>query len=365
MIRNGYFYPIEAFNSLTHIDGSGTIVGDAQVAISLGNRSAGKTVGYAIELIKRYEQYGERCCLLTRTAEDMKSGYLEKWWGDKIFTIKDQDGIIQNFVERHEIKYTPTAVFVDGDPMCYCAPISMSAKVKDTYGFSNCRNVIMDEAIQIGERVLYLGSPARPAMSRIFEIYQTIARGYDKAEQLTHLIFIANTSERDNWIFNDLNINSFVREDTKRTCQNGVYVEIIRNKIVSKKIDNSLIGEVMRQSVSGRAYYESAQNNAFLDNKAFVQKEGLDFKTLRIQIRTGAATIGIFRVGDKWHAAKIAPDKRSQIITTDPNNHSEDVTYSPDTPWTEALSEAYRGRYLTFSTQETKGLLLAWLGLTR
>lgn len=365
MIKNGYYYPEEALQALTHRDPqTGKIVGNAQVALSFGNRSAGKTVGWGIAMIKQYLQYGERFCLLTRTQEDLKAGYLQKWLGGKLLSINDSDGILQNFKSGHEIKYYTDRVEIDGDPICYGAPISLSSKVKDAYFFDHCSNIILDEAVQIGERYLNLGSPARPAMSRIMEIYQTIARGWENAENLTHLIFIANTSERDNWIFNDLDINAFVKPDTKRTCQNGIYVEIINNKAVAAKVSDSIIGSVMRRSISGRAYYEAAQNNAFLDNKAFVKPIGLDFKNLKLQIFTSNSRyLGVFRYGDSWHIAAINKDKRSPIITLDAGLSTEEIEYAPESPWLAALTDAYVRQYMTFGTQEAKGLFLNWCGL--
>lgn len=367
MIRNGYYYPIEAMNYLTHRNlATGKIEGTAQVAISLGNRSAGKTVGWGIEMIKRYEIFRERFCLLTRTQEDLKSGYLDKWFSGKILSIDDADGIISNFKNDHEIKFYTDHVEVDGDTICYGAPISLSHKVKDAYFFDHCTNVILDEAVQLGERFLNLGSPSRPAMSRIMEIYQTVARGWEGAAELTHLIFIANTSERDNWIFNDLDINSFVRPETKRTCQNGIYVEIINNKIVSEKVSKSIMGSIMRRSISGRAYYEAAQNNEFLDNKAFVKPIGLDFRNLKLQILTeNSRILGIFRNGDNWHVATINKDKRSRIITLEANLGTEEIEFDPGSQWFDALLNAYQRQYLTFGTQEAKGLFLQWCGLER
>lgn len=362
MIRNGYYYPVELNKALTHISETGEITGDAQVAISFGNRTAGKTVGHAINFINLYNQYQYRTCLLTRTKEDMKDGYLQKWWESKIFPVNDADGVIQKFKKR-KIEFLPEVMRVDGEDFCYCAPISMSAKVKDTYKFIKCANICMDEAVQRGERLLMLGKPMRSAMSRIFEIWQTAARGWDNAVALTHLIFIANTSERDNWIFNDLGINNFVRNDTKRTCQNGIYVEIINNKAAAKEVDSSIMGAVMKASVSGKSYYESAQNNMFLDNRAFVVPTSLDFRNCKIQLAVREFTLGVFATNNGYHVSKITRDSRVLCICNDVSNHNENTLYDPSGDWESILTEVYSAGQMTFQSQESKGLFFEYLSL--
>lgn len=363
MIVNGYYKPIELNKALTHVNPeTGKIDGKAQIAISFGNRTAGKTVGHGINFIELFNEYKYRACLLTRTKEDMKDGYLEKWWESKIFTVDDADGIIKRFKKR-KIEYTPEVMRVDGQDFCYCAPISMSAKVKDTYKFIRCANICMDEAVQRGERLLMLGKPARSAMSRIFEIWQTVARGWENAVPLTHIIFIANTSERDNWIFNDLGVNNFVRNDTKRTCQNGIYVEIINNKRAAKEIDESIMGSVMKNSVSGKSYYESAQNNMFLDNRAFIVPCSLDFRNCKIQLAVREFTLGIFETSHGFHVSKIERDRRVLCICNDVSNHTELTTYDPSGEWETILEEVYSSGNMTFQSQESKGLFFEYLSL--
>ena len=80
MIRNGYYYPVEMYEHLTHIDkNTGSIAGSAIIGCCFGNRTAGKTVGHAIKLIDLFNESGYTAALLVRTKDDMKNGYLEKW----------------------------------------------------------------------------------------------------------------------------------------------------------------------------------------------------------------------------------------------------------------------------------------------
>lgn len=363
MIRNGYYVPKEMYENLTHIEyETGEIKGKASIGICVGNRTGGKTVGHGIQMIKNYVEHGERCALLTRTKRQIDEGYLEKWW-NKILNIEDDENVIPDFVNNHEIGFTKDEVTVDGDIFCYCIPISLSQDVKNTGSFKNCTHIYMDEAFQAGESHLWING--REAMSRIFEIWQTVARGRDEAVNTTNLIFIANSSERENWIFTDLRINDFVRKDTKFTTQKGICVEFVMNKTAAKKVETSIMGEVMRNSISGRKYYESAQNNEFTDNDAFVRKKGLDFRDLRIQLVINGAYIGIFKNENEseYHAAKIEKDKRSSIITNNVRYVDEDVKFEINGAWEMGLRDIFKNGAITFQNQESKNLFLEYVRL--
>lgn len=363
MIRNGYYYPDEFYRTLVHYDyEKGEPVGKASVGLSMGNRKAGKTVGHGIEWIKRYttRPIPERCMLLTRTDKDRKEGYLQKWW-EKVLRVRDDDGIIENFVKNHKIEYYAEAMLVDGDPFCYCEAISMSKKVKDTGSFDRCTVVAEDEAIQEGESSLWIAG--RPAISRIFEIWQTAARGWEHATDSTSLVFISNCSERDNWIFNDLKINEFVKKDTKFTSQHGICVEIVDNIIASQEIEHSIMGQVMQRSEAGRSYYEAAQHNKFQDNESFVVPMGLDFRTLEMQLVQQGYYLGVFRKEDGLHVAKIQPDSRSGKICNDVRYHSDDVTFEPYGEYENRLRVLYKSDKVTFQTLEAKTLFLKYVGL--
>lgn len=365
MIRNGYYYPEEMYESLTHIDKqTGQLAGSAIIGCCFGNRTAGKTVGHGIKLIDLFNESGYTAALLVRTKEDMKNGYLEKWWSSKIFPANDYEGKIEKFKSRN-IQFTSEKMTVDGMDFCYCIPISMSGKMKDTFGGIKCATLLMDEAYQTGERTLMLGVRARPAMARIFEIWQTVARNWDNAVNLTHIIFLANVSERDNWIFNDLGVNTFFRPDTKRTCQKGIYVEIVNNKSASKQVSDSLMGEVMRNSISGAAQYEANQNNAFLDNKSFVVSAGLDFRNCVIQLAVREYTLGVFKTSLGYHISKIDRDSRVHCTCNDVFNHTESVEYDPSNQWGIILTELYADGKITFQTQEAKGLFFEYAKIVR
>lgn len=363
MIRNGHYYPDEFYRTLVHYDyEKNKPVGKASLGISMGNRKAGKTVGHAIELIKRYTTLPipERGMLLTRTDADRKDGYLQKWW-EKVLRVRDDDGVIENFAKNHKIEYKPEVALVDGDPFCYCEAISMSKKVKDTGSYDRCTVIAMDEAVQEGEPALWIAN--RPAISRVFEIWQTVARGWDAATDSTALVFIANVSERDNWIFNDLKINEFVKKDTKFTSQHGICVEIVDNVIAAQEIENSIMGGVMQRSEAGRSYYEAAQHNKFQDNDSFVVPIGLDFRTLEMQLVQQGYYLGVFKKEDGLHVAKIKPDGRSIKICNDVRYHSDDVTFEPYGEYENRLRVLYKSDKVTFQTLEAKTLFLKYVGL--
>lgn len=363
MIRNGYYYPDEMYEHLTHINKkTGKIEGTAIIGCCFGNRTAGKTVGHAIKLIDLFNESGYTAALLVRTKDDMKSGYLEKWWTSKIFPADDYEGKIKAFRNR-DIQFTAEKMTVDGMDFCYCIPISMSAKMKDTFGGVRCATLLMDEAYQTGERLLMLGVRARPAMARIFDIWQTVARNWDNAINLTHIIFLANVSERDNWIFNDLGVNTFFRPDTKRTCQKGIYIEIVNNKTAAKAVTESLMGQVMKNSISGVAQFEANQNNMFLDNKAFVVPAGLDFKNCVMQLAVREYTLGVFRTSLGMHISKINRDARIPCTCNDVANHTEHTEFDPSNQWGMMLQEIYANGQMTFQSQESKGLFFEYINL--
>lgn len=365
MIRNGYYYPVEMYEHLTHIDkNTGSIAGSAIIGCCFGNRTAGKTVGHAIKLIDLFNESGYTAALLVRTKDDMKNGYLEKWWTSKIFPADDFEGKIKAFRNR-DIQFSAEKMVVDGKDFCYCIPISMSSKIKDTFGGIKCATLLMDEAYQTGERTLMLGVRARPAMARIFEIWQTIARNWDNAINLTHIIFLANVSERDNWIFNDLGVNTFFRPDTKRTCQKGIYVEIVNNKTAAKFVSESLMGEIMRNSISGAAQFEANQNNMFLDNKAFVVSAGLDFRNCIMQLAIREHTLGVFRTSLGIHISKINRDSRISCVCNDVSVHTEGVEFDVSNQWGQMLQEVYANGKVTFQTQESKGLFFEYINNRR
>ena len=356
MIRNGYYVPKEFYDSLMHWDyEKGEAVGKAQTGVCFGNRKGGKTVGHGIEMIKRYNKHNERCMILARTDKQKERNYLQAWW-NKILNVTDDENIIPEFVKNNDIKITPELMTVNGDPFCYCEAISMSKKVKDEGSYDHCTTIIIDEAVQIGEHTLWI--QGRAAMQRIFEIWQTVARGWEGATQCTNLVFIANVSTRDNWVFNELGINNFVRNDTKFTVQKGICVEIVNNKAAAKEIEESYMGMIMRNSISGKEYYESAQNNKFTDNTAFVKSVGLDFRKLRIQLIVRGECIGVFKTDSGFHVSKINPDSRSRKICNMSKYHTEDVDYEPFGEWEKNLREIYRAGLMTFQTQESKNLFL-------
>lgn len=361
MIKNGYYYPEEAREKLKHYNyQTQEPEGEANVHICGGNRTAGKTVGYGIELIKQYEMHGERGMILARTDKQKMGKYLEKWWF-KIFTVDDDEGVIQGFRNKHEIKFTNDFMLVDGDVMCYCEAISQSHLVKDMGSYDRCTRIIMDEAVQTHEATLMVNG--RPAMARIFEIWQTVARGWRYAVACTVLIFIMNTSERNNWLFNDLGINNFLRADTKKTLQNGIFVEIVNNKHASDAVKLSGMAGVMQRSVSGAEYFESAQNNKFQDNTAFVETHGLDFRKLQIQFIIRDFSLGVFLEDKGWHIAKIEPDNRSDKICNSITVHREDTKCIVGSEWENLLITEYKAGRVTFQTLESKNLFeeYCWL----
>lgn len=366
-IKNGYYYPDKFLESMSHFDyANQKIVEGAGIGACFGNRTAGKTVGFAIAMIDKYLRFKERCLLFTRVKDDVESGYLEDWWRGKIFKVDDEEHIIQNFVKNHDIKFSKTEMLVDGDVMCYCTPISMSHKAKDRLSTDNCRWLIMDEACQVGETDLIINS--RPAMQRIFEIWQTVARGYRDAVKLTNIIFIANVDKITNWVFLDLQANKFVRPDTKFTVQNDIVVEMVNNENVAKEVASSPMGRIMQNSISGAEYYEAAQCNKYQDNRSFVKSKGLNFENLKIVLCCGVDFLGVFNESTNeneqmYHVAKIRATDKAPTICNNVKYHTETISYEDNGAWENALMLLYSSGKVTFNNQESKMLFFRYCGL--
>ncbi len=358
MIRNGYYYPVEMYRDLKRNE-NGKVVGRAQIGISFGNRTAGKTVGHGIQMIKNFTERGESFMLLSRTDKQLRAGYLENWLRNKILNVRDDDGVIEEFLSLHDIKFSNNIVTANDAPFAYCEAISMSTSVKDMGAYMNCTHIIMDECVQTGERVLFVNR--KPAMQRIFEIMQTVARGREYAVDTTNLVFIANVSDRDNWLFNDLGINSFVRRDTKYTCQKGIVVEIVMNENAKNEIEQSTIGKIMMESASGKAYYEAAQENKFQDNEAFVAKIGLDFRKLIVQLAIAGRYLGVFVAEESFHIALIEKSEKSPVVTCEVAMHNEEMRLELFGGWADILSKHYESGTCTFQTLEAKGMFLEYI----
>lgn len=361
LIKNGYYYPVEMYRDLKHRNiETGAVEGVAQVGICFGNRTGGKTVGHAIQMIDNFNNRGETFMLLAKTDKQKSKGYLHKWWSGKIFSVEDADGKIEEFGNR-DISFTNDVMYVDGEPMCYCEAISLSHLIKDEGAYKKCSTIILDEAVQLGDSV-FMQSNGRPMMVRIFEIWQTVARGWKDAVNLTNLVFIANVSNKDNWVCRDLGVGKFVRGDTKRTVQQGICYEMVMNKSAAKAVADSTMGLIMKNSEVGRVYYESAQNNMFSDNTAFVKVMKLDFGQLIVQLVLGENVIGAFNTGTGVHISKINKDNRSRKICNDVSYHAEDIDYEDYGDTQQALMKCYESGEMTFQTLESKNIFLAYCG---
>ncbi len=357
-IKNGFYNADKIFSKLRHINyETGEIEGEVQLAVIAGNRKAGKTVGVCIKLIEKIEQ-GETFILLSRYKDEMKAGYLKKWW-DKILCVKDAEGKIQAFKEAHDIKFSEDRGTIDGEVFCYCEPISGSARVKNMGSYKRCTYLIMDEAAQRGESILNI--LGRSAYERIIEIQETAARSNPEGADLCNIIFIMNISQRDNWVYNTLELNKFIREDTKFTVQDEVAVEIVNNEIVEEEYQKTSLGRKNSKLKAMQEYYNAAHKNEYQDNTAFIQRIGLDFKTLKIQIISNGKNIGIFRTAEGLHCAEITSCNKSEIITTD-NDYYKDGVKLSNGMWEEMLFKYYQAGKLFFQTLEIKNIVLRMCG---
>ncbi len=358
-IINGWYNADRAFNRLKHINyETGEIEGEVNFAVIGGNRTAGKTVGWGIKMIERIK-LGETFMLLARYKDDIDQGYLQKWWEGKIAPVNDKKCIIQDFIKNNKIEFTPKYMKVNGKIAIYTEPISASLKVKNFGGpYFKCMNILIDEAAQKGEHELKI--QGRNALSRIAEIRDTVARGYDNAAELCNVIFIMNIAERDNWVYNYLEINPFIKDDTKFTVQDGVCVEIVNNENVKEEYDKTPFGQKIKKLKALQEYYDAGYNNEYQDNTAFIKPRGLIFKDLKIQIFINDKTLGIFRTEEGLHAAEIKPVEQTKTIVNNAQDFTEERVLS-DGSWEDILRQFYKVGKLTFDKLQTKTNILEFI----
>lgn len=364
MIRNGYYFPSEIWKNLVHYNKeTGEVEGTAGVGMDFGTRSAGKTAGHIGYLLKDYIENGNRFCLVCRTKEQKNEGYIGKWFY-KFANIKEtkdsETAELLEYLKNQEVKSDNNGIYINGDVFGYCVSLRGSDRVKDEVAFDQCRKLIMDEAIRKGERSLWIDR--KSAMERIWDIFITMARGDDLALATSSIIFISNVFEYDNWIFNDFKVFDFFKQDSKFTCQRGFVINKVENKIKNKEIENSVIGNIMKQSETGSKYLNSAIRNEYSDNSAFVEKKGLNFDNLKLQLFIKGSYLGIFYDNERYHVAKIEKDERSKIITIETKSHSDDIKLEIDNDIVKMVKRQYILGKATFQTQDAKDLFLDFIG---
>lgn len=291
--QNEYYWkPARVFKHLKKENyETGEIEGDANIAIIFSNRGGGKTVNVGIELLKRWEQYRERCMVLCRTQSQQREGYIRAFW-HKVLKVDDDEGYLNSFRQLHEIDMSNNAVLkIDGDVFCYCEGISGSEKVRNTGSYDNCRWIVIDEVISFNEGARDNG---QTPLQRIWTIWETVARGYKQATDATNMIMMANISRYNNWLIQDLNLTDFIDEKTKFTCQRGIVYEKFINTYSQSKLANSTMGLIMENSRSGQQYFAANQKNEYTDTYSTVVKMNLDFNKLTYQFSIRDRTFGIF-----------------------------------------------------------------------
>lgn len=296
--QNEYYWkPTRVFKHLKRENyETGEIEGDANIAIIFSNRGGGKTVNVGIELLKRWEQYRERCMVLCRTQSQQREGYIRAFW-HKVLKVDDDEGYLNSFRQLHEIDMSNNAALkIDGDVFCYCEGISGSERVRNTGSYDNCRNIVIDEVISFNEGARDFG---QTPLQRIWTIWETVARGYKKATDVTNMIMMANISRYNNWLIQDLNMTDFIDEKTKFTCQRGIVYEKFINTYSQSKLANSTMGLIMENSRSGQQYFAANQKNEYTDNFSVVVKQALNFDNLIYQFSIRDRTFGLFSVARK------------------------------------------------------------------
>lgn len=368
--QNEYYWkPIRVFKHLKRENyETGEIEGDANIAIIFSNRGGGKTVNVGIELLKRWEQYRERCMVLCRTQSQQREGYIRAFW-HKVLKVDDDDGYLNSFRQLHEIDMSNNAVLkIDGDVFCYCEGISGSERVRNTGSYDNCRNIVIDEVISFNEGARDNG---QTPLQRIWTIWETVARGYKQATDVTNMIMMANISRYNNWLIQDLNLTDFIDEKTKFTCQRGIVYEKFINTYSQSKLANSTMGLIMENSRSGQQYFAANQKNEYTDTFSVVVKMNLDFNKLLYQFSIRDRTFGLFALargsgefdengrwipGPEMHIAKIDKVPGKVCFATDVTsvNVSQGETMAGMYELIKMLQNSIKRGTVSFQTYEAR-----------
>lgn len=368
--QNEYYWkPTRVFKHLKRENyETGEIEGDANIAIIFSNRGGGKTVNVGIELLKRWEQYRERCMVLCRTQSQQREGYIRAFW-HKVLKVDDDEGYLNSFRQLHEIDMSNNAVLkIDGDVFCYCEGISGSERVRNTGSYDNCRNIVIDEVISFNEGARDNG---QTPLQRIWTIWETVARGYKQATDVTNMIMMANISRYNNWLIQDLNLTDFIDEKTKFTCQRGIIYEKFINTYSQSKLANSTMGLIMENSRSGQQYFAANQKNEYTDTFSVVVKMGLDFNSLMYQFSIRDRTFGLFNIArqakeidengrmiysPEWHIAKIDKVPGKVCFATDVTsvNVSQGETMAGMYELIKMLQHAIQRGTVSFQTYEAR-----------
>lgn len=354
------------FKNMVHINhDTGEIEGDCMIGIAFGNRDAGKTVGVGLRLIINYLDTlaigkPERFTLVARTIKQKDKGYLKNWVLTKVLVADDEFGWSKR-IKGHELTFDNDKFYIDGDVCAYCVAITEGEASKDTWAPDCSTRLVLDEAVRRGERTYYVNQTT--AMTQLFTMLFTMARGSEQAFHKSGIIFIANISTRDNWVYNDFGINKYLRKDTKRLHINGMFVDIVNNEDVKKEIKESIIYKVLSQSISGREYLGGAVDNEYIDNSAFILNKKLDFRFLHGQFKVKTRHMGVFKDYEgNIHVAEITPTKKTKIYCNDIYVSTDEILYKPNSELEQAIRHKYIMSKVTFQTQEVKNLTLEFIG---
>lgn len=282
MIYKGNYYPDYIWLNKIHTDNNCNKLGSSVANFIIGNRQAGKTVGVGIFALADFLCYGYQSALIGRVEIDFSDRkIMESFWNKSKNFVKEFPEVVKNSPElmklyptevlaavdweKVDLTYKEHQAYVNGKLFCYKIVINQFNHNKSNY-FENVHNILYDEFIAED------GSQISNEVNAVYNIYDSVARSRDDALYSTAIIFMSNSVTLENQYFVELGIDKLIRSNTKRLLrkEQSFSVEIVNNKIVSDKIEESPFGKLLSAGKVGKKYLGYAQDNCVLDNANFV-----------------------------------------------------------------------------------------------
>lgn len=274
----------------------------------LGNRGIGKSFYWKRRCIKSYLDNKRQFIYVRRYKSDI-------------------DKVINNLFDDVLIKFPETTILVDknkfiinGETAGYAISVSEFIKYKSS-NFQDVDLIMFDEFLP--EDGKYLGGKNNPNLEPelCLNFYQTVARGYNRPiRDEVIFLFISNSVTINNPYFYFYNIDKKLSFDTKFLRGEGYNVEINRNESISKEIENSKFGSLIK----GTKYAEYALGNEFyLDTNDFIKKIPGN-KDYLLTIRYDNMVFGIWRATKGFYYITTKYDNNCKnIFTLNSKDHNE------------------------------------------
>lgn len=236
----------DPFYNPTHVMSTGK-----PYVFSIGVRSAGKSTGFLIFLLKEFIEKGRQFIYVRRTDKELAKTAEHAF--DNAVTIYNRyyNGK-RNPIDKFE--YTAGKYYLDGELAGYAIPLNLQNEFK-SLPFGDVFYIVYDEFLvsdETGGR--YLGSKDNPfkEVEAIMSLYISVDRGIDRAyRNEVRVIFIGNNKKYTSPIFMRMNIDRYLSRESK----------FINPKNTAWVVEQTLTVSALDDSKNSNAYKLSTDFN--------------------------------------------------------------------------------------------------------